>query len=205
LDVRATLSAVTLLIVPSFGKLVLNTGPAVAPAPLLQEVNNPSVEAFWASTVSVSVEDTPGTSSNVAKEAVLAWNEQLGQAAFDLNDSHPLIEITFSRNLSESGNAVAGLTTWRRDANGELHAHVQLRTSTPDGRPMPKEALRQAALHELGHSLGLEDNVQAGKGAGVMGRLNVCHPILLPSKEEVLAVRQVRALSAFQAVIAEKS
>jgi hypothetical protein len=203
MDVGAALSALTVLIVPSLGKVAMNATPlmGVALAPTIAEAAKPSIQSFWSSSITIHVEDADPKLASIARGAVETWNADLDGEAFTVTDNRPSIEIVFRSDLQEDGQPIAGLTSWARDSRGVLHAQLQLRTKTPNGRNMPEGALRQAALHELGHALGLEDNPLAGQVGGVMGELDLRHPAKQPSTGEVLAVRRLRETSYWQAFV----
>ncbi len=106
------------------------------------------------------------------------------------------IVISFSRDLNVGGQEAGGYTEWSRNVKwqgseyvGSLKADMKLRTIRPDGKPMTREQARHAALHELGHVLGLDDSVNRGE---VMAPLNLRKPIATPSYKEVCVIREIR-------------
>lgn len=105
--------------------------------------------------------------------------------------------VSFSRGLNIEGRQAGGFTEWSRSVkwqNGEyvgaLKADLKLRTIRPDGKPMSREQARHAALHELGHILGLDDCNVRGE---VMSPLNLSKPVGTPAFKEVAALRELRS------------
>lgn len=104
--------------------------------------------------------------------------------------------VSFSKGLSVEGHEAGGYTEWSRSVKwsageyvGALRADMKLRTLRPDGKPMTREQSRHAALHELGHLLGLDDSTAKGE---VMAHLNLSKPVGTPSYKEVTAIRDLR-------------
>jgi hypothetical protein len=95
------------------------------------------------------------------------------------------------------GMQVGGHTQWRRAVKaigggryaGSVTATVQLIADCPNGRAMNSNQMRQAACHEFGHILGLDDSSQHGD---VMGALDMRRPVTKPSPEEISALAAVR-------------
>ncbi|MEQ1933145.1 MAG: matrixin family metalloprotease, partial [Fimbriimonadaceae bacterium] len=90
-----------------------------------------------------------------------------------------------------------GFTSWQRQIlrfeNGsyqaKLAASVQLRTITPQGKPMSLAQMRHAAMHELGHILGLDDSPDQGD---VMGPLDLSRPVIEPKSDEIAELLKLR-------------
>lgn len=123
------------------------------------------------------------------------WSEALeGAVVFEeVPASQAAITVRFEPHLTVGGRPVAGHCRWERGLQrrgGEfatwVRATIRLRTRMPWDAPIAEGALLQAALHEIGHVLGLDDG-----GSGVMGPVNPLRPVLRPSPEEVAALRDL--------------
>jgi hypothetical protein len=133
-------------------------------------------------------------------EACETWQAALGDSfEFILVDAQTQADVytIFQPDVRLRGRAVAGYVRWQRTVQADdgkpmsqaFRANMQLRTSTPEGRPMPAAAMRHEACHELGHVLGLDDSRAVGTA---MGPLDIEHPANGPTAAEVDAVRKLR-------------
>lgn len=104
--------------------------------------------------------------------------------------------VRFQSHLGTAACDFGGFTTWRRSVIREghraawrLHADMELRTVQPNGVPMTMPQVRHAALHELGHVLGLADSKRVGDA---MGPLDLSRPVARPDQSEVDELRCLR-------------
>ncbi|HVL38009.1 MAG TPA: matrixin family metalloprotease [Fimbriimonadaceae bacterium] len=134
----------------------------------------------------------------LAEQAMRHWEAHVGALRFDLVDAREAhdVHIRFQPGLSRNGSNLAGHVKWRRvvrPAGGlfewSIEAHITLRTRRPDGRPMLDDAIVQAAMHELGHVLGLAD---CEGYEHVMSPLLLDRPCTTPSHSELTALRDLR-------------
>lgn len=120
------------------------------------------LEGHWLKhTIGVGIQATPAWAHDAAAEAVEIWdNAQLwfvrtyypnSPAIFNLTIGGSDIQITFTgwQNSSE-----AGYTT---GCCGRVYSHILigLVTENQDNSSVPPNRVREVALHELGHGLGL--------------------------------------------------
>jgi hypothetical protein len=127
-------------------------------------------------------------SRSVTLEALRIWSGELNDLVFvQTKENSAQVKITFAPELSVGGLAAGGYASWRRGGSELLEAEVVLRTHI-NGTAMGREQMLQAALHEIGHVLGLSDS----PSGGVMGPLNLNRPVTHPSAAEVAALRAVR-------------
>lgn len=132
--------------------------------------------------------------------AMDTWTDALnGGVKFTKVDS-PLdaqVVVRFRHYLSGKEGEYGGYTTWKREVSRKgasalwnLHADVSLRTTQPGGKDMTEAQVTQAALHELGHVLGLDDSKTSGD---VMAPLDLTRPVDRPQPSEVRALQAMRA------------
>jgi hypothetical protein len=108
------------------------------------------------------------------------------------------VVIHFKPVVTMQKEQVAGYVNWSRklktDEDGsvsaDFKADLQLRVNDLEGKRMPAVAMRHAAMHELGHVLGLDDSPNEGD---VMGPLDVENPVSAPTPLEIETVRSLRA------------
>lgn len=107
------------------------------------------------------------------------------------------VNVRFMPAVKMHKEQVAGYVNWRRtikieqDKVKECHfkADLQLRTQTLEGTPMPGDAVKHAAMHEVGHVMGLDDSPRQGD---IMGPLDINRPVARPQPHEVASVRALR-------------
>ena len=127
-------------------------------------------------------------------DAVLGGSINLVRAKDGENTN---IFVRFRPKVSMHGQDVAGYVNWKRSINtptggdpkGNFYADLQIRSKDLEGNPMPEAAMRHAAMHELGHVLGLDDSEHQGD---VMGPLDIENPVYAPSDLEVQTVKSLR-------------
>lgn len=158
----------------------------------------------------------PSSSNPIARqafvEAVAQWERTLDARslfveAFSFQDPH--IEIKYEAKLGTDSKPFGGYTSWKRQivktAKGayeaRLDATMQLRTHTPSGKPMNLHQLRHAAMHELGHLLGLDDSATVGD---VMGPLDLHNPVYEPTRDEIRELKKLRSDASALRARAEK-
>jgi|GEM_PF-1089562 len=132
--------------------------------------------------------------------AMQEWNSVLGGTVnFTRANTGDFTNITvrFRPKVVMKGEDVAGYVNWKRsiktpttgDPKGIFYADLQIREKQLDGSLMPLPAMRHAAMHELGHVLGLDDSSHVGD---VMGPLDVENPVASPSDLEIATVKSLR-------------
>lgn len=135
------------------------------------------------------------------EQATARWESATGQEIrFDfVQRSQADVHITFSNYLTYVGKPAGGVAVWRRNViawnanrfTPQLRATIQLALATgPRGEEIGVEQMTHAAMHELGHILGLRDNPRRGN---IMGPLDLNKPVSSPSKDEVTALLEVRS------------
>lgn len=133
--------------------------------------------------------------------AMREWEHELdGTIKFVEIPATPASEIIvrFRPTVNMDKEPVAGYVNWSRTlsraADGavksDFKADLQIRSRDLEGKAMPKDAMRHAAMHELGHVLGLDDSPREGD---VMGPLDIDHPVSAPSPLEVNTVKDLRS------------
>jgi hypothetical protein len=134
------------------------------------------------------------------KAGIAAWQDAVApETEFKLVDdpTGAEVQVTFVPRLTMDGKPVGGHTHWRRAVkalgdgtySASVTATVTLVVDSPSGRPMNDGQMRQAATHEFGHILGLDDSERAGD---VMGSLNMRKPVVAPRPEEMEALTEIR-------------
>lgn len=146
----------------------------------------------------VRISADPGTQS-VTREAIRIWGQALnGAVYFELVSPGEEADISVSsveRILKGNRNSI-GFSHWRRalyrDGRYNLQAEIDLATNYPSGSPIDQRGQLHAALHELGHILGLDDSPRAGD---VMGPIDPSRPICSPQPPEIAALRALRSIA----------
>jgi hypothetical protein len=134
------------------------------------------------------------------QKAFVCWREGTSaETEFALvdNAAEANVQISFVPQLSVNGRPAGGYTQWRRsvkisgsgDCTTTLTATMQFALNQPGGKPMNVEQMRQAAAHEFGHILGLQDSSHRGD---VMGPLDLGKPAVAPQVEETQALLEIR-------------
>lgn len=147
------------------------------------------------------IDSTMATPSAVAglNEALVLWRQATDEGiAFSVveDPKHADVVVRFQSRLGTGDTDYGGFTTWKRSvardgrkAAWSLCAQMELRTIQPSGEPMSVAQVRHAALHELGHVLGLADSKRVGD---VMGPLDLSRPVGRPSLAEVDELKRLR-------------
>ena len=108
------------------------------------------------------------------------------------------VTVRFRPSVMMKNEPVAGYVNWKRAIKtapdgtvaSDFTADLQIRVKNLDGAPMPENAMRHAAMHELGHVLGLDDSPREGD---VMGPLDVENPVSCPTPLEAQTVKALRS------------
>ena len=145
-------------------------------------------------------------------DAINNWNNALnGQVEISLTTRDEAnVIIRFTNRLYLYGGEAAGSARWSRNVMSWSNNHfsfqtlgnIVLRTHKPNGGLMNLDQLRQAAGHELGHILGLEDSYRRDD---IMGPLRLDRPTIKPSAREInsLLALHERALGVLASVAPE--
>lgn len=130
--------------------------------------------------------------------ALREWERSLNYGVrFTLVDSPSEASVTvkFVDSLKIPGGEAGGYASWKRSVTadrgvykGAVTAQIQL-AAKAGGSELCDKALKHAALHEVGHVLGLDDSDMVG---GVMGPLDLYRPVTSPTWNEIQALRKVR-------------
>lgn len=133
------------------------------------------------------------------KSAASIWSSALdGQLRFEFVNPGEATDITVraAASLQRGGQQLGGNIRWVRELlqTGRTYDYaitgsIYVRTESPDGDRISRDALQQIALHELGHLLGLGDSDEQD---GVMKSLNLRRPIAAPNSAEIAAVLDAR-------------
>jgi len=125
--------------------------------------------------------DTPGMSladqftvKNALDKAVTLWHAEVGDEVSISIVPKPLANVRMTWSSGQvAGGRCAGHAVWSRQVwesggrwRSEFSADIDLALLGSDGRRLSDDALLQAAAHELGHVLGLDDS---GRKGDVMG------------------------------------
>jgi predicted Zn-dependent protease len=130
------------------------------------------------------------------REAVETWNRVLrGKAAFVWAEDETTADVlvSASETLGDGSRSFAGLTRWRRSVKsdiGRLTGELALALRARGGRRLAHSEMLHAALHELGHLLGLDDSSDPNS---VMAPLGLGLPRSEPSLEDTRAVLRLRS------------
>jgi hypothetical protein len=128
-------------------------------------------------------------------EATSAWEVALDgtlkfeQVPYALEAN--LVIIGTDRMAIKKQNA-AGYTFWNRGLNPDFTPHLTaqvLLARFAAKQTLSPEARKHAAMHELGHILGLDDSKHVGD---VMGPLDLRNPVREPRFAEVSVLKQIR-------------
>ncbi|MCX7799714.1 MAG: hypothetical protein N2109_05155 [Fimbriimonadales bacterium] len=157
----------------------------------LLTVAPPRISLAWA----VRPEDAC-EGARALRTASEAWNRALGGVgAFVWLEQAGAADVVVSvrETLGDGTRSFAGFTRWTRSVrggSGRLTGELALATRSRDGRRLTPAELLHAALHELGHLLGLAD---AAEASSVMSPLGLGSPLREPSAEDARAVLRLRS------------
>lgn len=145
-------------------------------------------------TVKISIEDSP---SDAVEQAIACWQNKLGGAIqFEKVTESPDVTVQFVTKIAQGNRNSIGYSHWQRilHPNGtfKLRAEITIATQYPNGRPVTLDSQRHAAMHEIGHLLGLEDSKKVGD---VMGPNDPKSPALAPTNTEVEAIQTLRQIA----------
>lgn len=135
--------------------------------------------------------------------AMAIWEDVLdGDVRFLITDeSDAEVKIFLLERLEMKGRALGGYAFWSRSIaslGATYEARLESTVYLAEGyrnQSFSAEARVQAALHELGHVLGLDDG-----GNGVMAALDPANPISMPSRQEVQAILRLRMAARSEAI-----
>ncbi len=152
--------------------------------------------------IKVYVDDraAPSRAVEALRDAQTAWERALGQEVHFVSVPSPGqadVTIHYASTMRREGRDVGGFATWKRSVrkatwgyDSRLTADIELRLDQPNGQPMTRPQLHHAAMHELGHILGLDDSAQVGE---IMGPLLLSRPAERLANGEIQALCEVRA------------
>lgn len=144
--------------------------------------------------------DTPDSVRQTLEKATLIWAAALESQTtfvFVQDPAEADIQTEAVTKLMVGGRQVAGHISWRRTVGpgdsglvvGKTTAQIRLGLTGPGGRKLNERQMLQAALHELGHFLGLNDTNDPGH---VMAPVDLRRPVLVPHAEEVQTLMDLR-------------
>ncbi len=145
--------------------------------------------------VEPSSTDPGGTATKLLiQKAAQGWSDALGEnidVVICTDSSAASVVVRSMDTMQLNGREVAGYTDWKRWVHGSasgVKAVITLRTRGLSKNCLSKGAALQAAMHELGHLLGLDDGPQNG----IMGLLDPANPVTKPSRSEVQLLTEIR-------------
>lgn len=145
--------------------------------------------------VEPSSTDPEGTATKLlVQKAAQAWSDALGESLdvlFCKDSLGASVVVRSMDTMQLNGREVAGYTDWSRWVQGSssgVKAVITLRSRGLHKNRLSKAAALQAAMHELGHLLGLDDGPQGG----IMGLLDPAKPVTKPSRSEVQLLTEIR-------------
>ena len=155
-------------------------------------------------TVSVDYGNTPIKQIPACDEAVkgafsmweTALDHQVDFARVEFG-SEADVKIKFDTSTKLKNQVVSGYINWSRTVEDTVggpvphfKADVFLRTTDPNGSPMPAKAMRHTCGHEFGHMFGLDDVKEVGM---LMGPINLRCPVSAPNDAEIETVQAIRS------------
>ncbi|HXH62477.1 MAG TPA: matrixin family metalloprotease [Fimbriimonadaceae bacterium] len=155
-------------------------------------------------TIYVNAANVPGEmkedASRALHDAAINWEDALGRQVHFRFVPFPGADVTvrYADEMRYDGKEAAGLVTWSRQVMDlgsdqyqyQVSATMTLRTASPRGGEMNYRQMLNAAGHELGHILGMEDSGRQGE---LMGPMRLDRPVERPTSKEtqsLLALRQ---------------
>ncbi len=131
------------------------------------------------------------------QDAVALWRSELGDEAIFQIVPREMAQVRVVWTEGQLyGGRCAGQALWSRQAwssggrfHSEISADIEIATRDADGRTFPEASLTQAAAHELGHVLGMDDS---GRKGDLMGPVRVSSPVLALSTREQEAIDGLR-------------
>ena len=141
-----------------------------------------------------------GDVRGVSWSALQDWERALsGQVRFVASTpSRADLTIDFKPSIALAGKDVVGSATCRRGvrewSGGIFTYHVtgslEIATRSPLGTELSVAALKQTAMHELGHFLGLDDTSKVGS---LMGPIDLFRTVSGPTDAELNVLYDMRA------------
>lgn len=142
----------------------------------------------------ISIVEPPNTAID---QAIACWQDKLaGAIQFEHVCDNADVLVRFVPKITEGNRNSIGFSHWQRflypDGSYKLKAEITIATQYPDGSPVGQESQRHAAMHEIGHLLGLDDSRRVGD---VMGPNDPQRPALAPTMAEVQALLTLRQMA----------
>ncbi len=148
------------------------------------------------------VEDEDG----VGNEAVKRWESILGGTVVFEETPRNCADLVmrFEPAVDAIGHDVFGMAHCRRQVTRwssgtytySQTGFLEVATHAPNGTLLNRETKLQAAMHELGHYLGLDDTPVVGE---LMGPVDMERPVVWPSWNELSALSDLRAQASLMA------
>lgn len=134
----------------------------------------------------------------VARRALTVWEQALGATFVQTDEATADLRIEYRASVTTFGRRVMGLATVSRKVHAwgnDRFTHrtcgtLEVSLTDPTGNSVTDDVLLNTTLHEIGHFLGLEDTMTRGR---VMGPIDLAHPVLEPTHEEVDCLLDLRA------------
>ncbi|MBS1707136.1 MAG: matrixin family metalloprotease [Armatimonadetes bacterium] len=131
-------------------------------------------------------------------DAVDMWRQELGDDVTFQVVPQEMAQVRFRWSDGQAvGGRCAGHAVWSRQVwragegfRSDLSADVELALYGSDGGNLPQESLVQAAAHELGHILGMDDT---GRRGDLMGPVRPGRPVSQLSSHEREALDALRS------------
>lgn len=141
--------------------------------------------------MAIRAED-PARSGAALDRAIAAWNAALGEPVFQrADDEDAPLTVRLVKIVDGDDDVQGEVETDVTSERGEyvIQGTVDVRDNTDD-RTITGAEMTEIVEHELGHVLGLDDDMES---EGLMGAFDPEHVVPGPTASELDAVREIRA------------